>query len=120
MKKLALHKVVTLVAAVVLGSAGIANDAFARGGGYGGGGYGGHGYGGGQLGGYPGYYGGQLGGYPGYYDGSGQDFGAYVEPPSSGYYAEGKQDFDEDEYVEPTYPGLYGFYPSYRPYSSTR
>ena len=91
---------------MALGSACIANDALARGGG----GYGGGGYGWGQLGGYPGDYD----------DGSGQDFGAYVEPPDSGYYAEGKQNFDEDEYVEPAYPGLYGFYPSYRPYSSTR
>jgi|SRR6185312_10595575 len=99
MKKLTWPKIVTLVAAMALGSACVANDALAHGDGYGWG---------------------QLGGYPGYYDGSGQDFGAYVEPPYSGYYAEGKQDFDEDVYVEPTYPGLYGFYPSYRPYSSTR
>jgi hypothetical protein len=106
MKKLAWPKVVTFVAAMALGSACIANDALARGGG---GGYGRAGYGWAQL-----------GGYPGYYDASGQDFGAYFEPPDSGYYAEGKQNFDEDEYVEPANPGLYGFYPSYRPYSSTR
>jgi uncharacterized membrane protein len=98
MRKLTWHKVVTLVAAIALGSACIANDALARGGG---GGYGG----------------GHLAGYPGYYGGSGPDFGEYVEP---GYYGEGKRGFDEDEYVEPAYPGLYGFYPFYRPYSSTR
>ena len=51
MKKLALRKVVTFVAAVALGSACIANDAVARGGGGGyGGGHGGGGFGGGGYG----------------------------------------------------------------------
>ena len=76
MKKLALHKVVTLVAAVALGSACIANDALARGGGGGyGGGHGGGGFGGSGYG--DGHGGGHIGGYPGYYDGGG---GEYVAP----------------------------------------
>jgi hypothetical protein len=80
MNKLALHKVVTLVSALALGSACIANDALARGGGgggggmgggggHGGGGFSGGGYGGGGLrgGGHMGggLVGGHVGGFPG-------------------------------------------------------
>ena len=62
MKKFALHKTVMLVAALAIGSAGIAGDALARGGG--GGGFGGHagGFGGGHF---AGGYGGNMGHFSG-------------------------------------------------------
>ena len=63
MKKFALHKTVMLVAALAIGSAGIAGDALARGGGGGGGfGGGGGGFGGGGGGHGGGFGGGGLGG----------------------------------------------------------
>jgi hypothetical protein len=74
MKTLALHKIVTLVAALALASACISSDAFARGGGGGGGmgggggGHGGGGFGGGHIGG-----GGHMGG--GDFGGMGRGFG---------------------------------------------
>ena len=52
MKKFALHKTVMLIAALAIGSAGIAGDALARGGGGGGGGGGFSGGGGGGGGGH--------------------------------------------------------------------
>ena len=59
MKKFALHKTLMLIAALAIGSAGIAGDALARGGGGGGGGGGGFGGGGGGMG------GGSVGGHAG-------------------------------------------------------
>jgi hypothetical protein len=71
MRKFALHKVAIIVAALAVGSAGIATDAFARGGGGGGGGHGGGGggghFGGGGMGG--GHFGGGMGG--GHFGGGG-------------------------------------------------
>ena len=58
MKKFALHKTLMLIAALAIGSAGIAGDALARGGGGGGGGGGGYGGGGGGMGGGGGGHGG--------------------------------------------------------------
>ena len=59
MKKFALHKTLMLIAALAIGSAGIAGDALARGGGGGGGGGGGFSGGGGGMG------GGSVGGHAG-------------------------------------------------------
>ena len=61
MKKFALHKTLMLIAALAIGSAGIAGDALARGGGGGGGGGGGFSGGGGGMGG-GGHGGGGFGG----------------------------------------------------------
>ena len=58
MKKFALHKTLMLIAALAIGSAGIAGDALARGGGGGGGGGGGFSGGGGGMGGGGGGHGG--------------------------------------------------------------
>ena len=93
MKKFALHKTVMLVAALAIGSAGIAGDALARGGGGGGGGGGfgggggggGHGdgdFGGGGLGG--GGHGGGLGG-----GGHGGGFGGHAGGFGGGHFAGG-------------------------------
>jgi hypothetical protein len=91
MKKFALHKTVMLVAALAIGSAGIAGDALARGGGGGGGGFGGGGgggghgdgdFGGGGLGG--GGHGGGLGG-----GGHGGGFGGHAGGFGGGHFAGG-------------------------------
>jgi hypothetical protein len=106
MKKLALHKIVVLIAALAVGSASIAGDALARGGGGGGGGgfgggggggfggggghggdgFGGGGPGGGGFGGHPGGLGGgHMGGFGGghFAGGYGGPVGHYTGPRGS-------------------------------------
>ena len=99
-----LHKIAIIVAAIAVGSAGIATDAFARGGGggshVGGGGHFGGGMGEGHFGGAMsgGHFGGRAEHQPhGHYRGWGEPYGYYGD---SGYYDPSTVAPDE----QPTYP----------------
>ena len=107
MKKFLLHRIAIIVAAIAVGSAGIATDAFARGGG--GGGHFGGGMGGGHFGGAMGggHFGGGIGG--DHFGGRAEDqrFGHYRGWGAPyGYY--GDSGYDDPSTVapdeQPTYP----------------
>ena len=127
MKKFALHKTVMLIAALAIGSAGIAGDALARGGGGGGGGggfsgggggggggHGGGGFGGGGRGG--GGFGGHASGYGGghFAGGYGGNMGHFAGPrfSSSGraYANNHGNRFDHDRRVRVVSPFLFDDY----------
>jgi hypothetical protein len=119
MKKFALHKTVMLVAALAIGSAGIAGDALARGGGggggggFGGGGFGGGGHGGGFGGGGGGHGGGFGGGHfagGGYGGNMGHFAGPRFGSPGRAYANNHGNRFNHDRRVRVVSPFLFDDY----------